>query len=316
MTTSVVDPYQVERCVPATLNDTDLDQCIALLSTGGALAAIPTKPHLRSANVVVLAKTEGDIVGLGVVKRVRPRYTADVCGEGKSGFRFLPDTPELGYIVVDPTHQRKKLSYRLVAELVNSGNDRLFSTTDSLPMKKALAGAGFIQRGKEWPGQRGQLSLWFKGKLIPTEIDEYFEKHLPYRIGILLAHYKMTRVSWTGDAAQLNACFIAALVTARLFLNLLGIGKTGTTLTAYSPQPDDVIANDLGGKLIDPATLSAGERDLLLGFIVMADKAAAHFTLPMEHDWTKTDEVIKLIHGYLRSNLYDPAGRTGLIELG
>jgi hypothetical protein len=62
-------------------------------------------------------------------------------------------------------------------------------------------------------------------KLTAAQIDEYFEKHLPYRTGILLAHYRMTRVPWTGDLGRLNACFIAALVTGRLFLNVLGVGK-------------------------------------------------------------------------------------------
>jgi hypothetical protein len=54
------------------------------------------------------------------------------------------------------------------------------------------------------------------GKLTPSQIDEYFDNHLPYRIRIMLAHYRMTRESWTGDPGRLDACFVAALVTARL----------------------------------------------------------------------------------------------------
>jgi hypothetical protein len=149
------------------------------------------------------------------------------------------------------------------------------------------------------------------GKLTPAEIDEYFEKHLPYRTGILLAHYRMTRVSWTGDVGRLNACFVASLITARLFLNVLGIGKAkgGVALAPYTPKPDDVTADDLGGLLIDPVTLPKKEQDLFLAFIKMADKAAAHFTIPIAHDLAITHEAVLRIHHYLTINLYGHTGR-------
>jgi hypothetical protein len=70
-----------------------------------------------------------------------------------------------------------------------------------------------------------------------------------------------------------------------------------------------VTVDDLGGILIDPATLPQAEQDLPLNFLIMADQAAAHFTLPIDHDWTKTDEVILRIHHHLKVNLYDPTGR-------
>jgi hypothetical protein len=141
------------------------------------------------------------------------------------------------------------------------------------------------------------------GKLTGPQIDEYFEKHLPYRTGILLAHYRMTRTTWTGDPGWLNACFVAALVTGRLFLNVLGVGKKqagpNVVLDRFSPKNTDVMVDDLGGLLIDPAARPSSERDLFLNFLNMADKAAAHFTTPANHDWTKTHEVILGIHHYL-----------------
>lgn len=159
------------------------------------------------------------------------------------------------------------------------------------------------------------------GKLTGTEIDEYFAVHLLYRTRIMLAHYKMTHDSagkdraWTGTPSWLDACFIASLVTGRLYLNLLGIGKKGGALAAFSPQTDDVTADGLGGVLLDPSKLPAGEQKLFLDFLIMADKAAAHFTVPKGHDWSKTHDVIKRIHGYLKSNLYGPTGRAGLEPL-
>jgi hypothetical protein len=150
------------------------------------------------------------------------------------------------------------------------------------------------------------------GKLTPTQVDEYFNVHLPYRTGILLAHYRI-KPPFTDNLGLLNASFVASLVTGRLFLNVLGVGKARVSgiwiLDRFRPQPTDVTVDDLGGVPLDPAALPTNEQDLLLPFIVMADQAAAHFTVPAPHDWTKTHEVILLIHRYLKTNLYDPTGR-------
>jgi len=101
-------------------------------------------------------------------------------------------------------------------------------------------------------------------KLNPAQINEYFDKHLPYRTRIMLAHYKMTRTGWNGNPAWLDACFIASLVTARLYLNVLGVGKIGGALACFSPQPDDVTSDDLGGKLLDPATIPVAEQKTIV----------------------------------------------------
>jgi hypothetical protein len=97
-----------------------------------------------------------------------------------------------------------------------------------------------------------------------------------------------------------------------MFLNMLGIGKRkdGTTLAAISGRNTDVLADDLGGTLIDSAILPTDEQQLFLNFLKMADQAAAHFTTPVAHDWTKTHDVILRVHAYVKTNLHDPTGRT------
>lgn len=61
--------------------------------------------------------------------------------------------------------------------------------------------------------------------------------------------------------------------------------------------------------LIDPAALPPGEKKLFFDFLNTADKAPAHFTIPMIHDWAKTHDVILRLHHYLKVNLYDHTGR-------
>lgn len=156
------------------------------------------------------------------------------------------------------------------------------------------------------------------GKLNRAEIDEYFDVHLPYRTRTLLAHYKMTHDSagqdkpWTSNPAWLDGCFITSLINGRIYLNTLGIGKSGGALVPFVPRQDDVTVDDLGGTVLDPTKLPGAEQTLFLNFVIMADKAAAHFTTPSGHSWNQTHDVIKLIHGYLNTNLYIPAGRSGL----
>jgi hypothetical protein len=151
-------------------------------------------------------------------------------------------------------------------------------------------------------------------KLNDTQIEEYFSTHLPYRTRILVAHYWMTREPWTvkrGDGAWLDACFEASLIAGRMYVNALGISKTKHDQLVPSVfRDDDVSAEDLGGTLIDLATLSADDRHLFVGFLKMADKGAAHLTVPMKHPWEETHVAISRICWHLKVCLYDPAGMT------
>jgi hypothetical protein len=161
----------------------------------------------------------------------------------------------------------------------------------------------------------GHFRLIVMGKLSKDEIERHFAEDLPYRTGVLLAHNKMTRKSWTaqrGPVQWLNACFVASLVVGRTYLSMLGIGKSGNALAPFDVKPDDVTFEDLGGTLVDIGTLTGDECALLLGFIIMADKAGAHFTLRTSHPWERSHEAIEWIYRHLKTNLYDAAKRTGL----
>lgn len=101
-----------------------------------------------------------EIAGVGAIKRSRPNYVSDKAK--KSQFDFDRETLELGYVAVDKNHQGHRLSYCIVEALLSRYSGRLFATTDHDGMKKALEHAGFKQKGFEWQGKRGKLSLWLK----------------------------------------------------------------------------------------------------------------------------------------------------------
>ena len=52
--------------------------------------------------------------------------------------------------------------------------------------------------------------------------------------------------SYRGDLGQLEACYLASLVSGRTILNLVGIGKDANGLKPFVFKPDDIAADDLG----------------------------------------------------------------------
>lgn len=148
------------------------------------------------------------------------------------------------------------------------------------------------------------------------QIGEYFQKHLPPRVRGLIAHYRMTHEGGTalpktyrGDLGQLEACYIASLVNGRMFLNLIGIGKGEGSLVPFDFKGDDVSAEQLGGTLLKVSDLTPDDVELFRGFIRMADKAAAHFTLPIDHPWERSHEAILRIYECVSTHLYGPTGK-------
>lgn len=154
------------------------------------------------------------------------------------------------------------------------------------------------------------------GKLSNEQIKEYFDVHLPVRLRTLLAHYRMTHERGTDkdkpydkDLGELEACYLASLVSGRIILNLVGIGKDRKgLLKPFDFKNDDVTADDLGGKLVT-FPLTPEDRDLFEAFLKMADKAAAHFTIPIHHPWWRSHEAILRIYDYARRHLYEATGR-------
>ena len=164
------------------------------------------------------------------------------------------------------------------------------------------------------------------GKLSHAQIDEYFNKHLPYRTRIMLAHKKIWDSGWhqrqspgpfTLDERNVirQACFEASVVNGRLLLNMLGVHKNGQgRLVDNVFRADDVSVEDLGGKLLHPSTtpLPPADSDLFVRFLCMADKAAAHLTIPRDHTTALIErhDAVDRIVDYLKMHLYDVAGRT------
>ena len=152
--------YQVKSCIPARSVRWRLRRVLPSSEAGNTVNRKSAAAELPRAAVLAIARAGERIVGVGAIKRARPAYAGRIAK--RSEFAFDPDMPELGYVAVDGNHGNRGLSRRIVVALLSEHDGTLFATTDSDYMKKTLAGAGFVQNGQEWKGQRGRLSLWIR----------------------------------------------------------------------------------------------------------------------------------------------------------
>jgi hypothetical protein len=159
--------YEVKETSVGDLNQAELKTCFKIIAAGGAVKVNAMKRDLPRSVVLVLARKNEQIVGVGVIKPMRKGYAARVARN--SEFEFPPDTLELGYVAVDEKNGNKGLSKRIVETLLVHYRDRLFATTDSEWMKRSLSKFGFSKKGKEWPGERAMLSYWEGGAGAPVQ---------------------------------------------------------------------------------------------------------------------------------------------------
>ena len=150
-----------EICGAGELSGSEMEAYIAIVQQGDAVDPDQAAENIPAAKALAVVRRDGQIAGGGAVKPVRPgyaRHTAEA-----SQFHFDPSTPELGYVAVSPAHRGTGLSHEIVTALVSHHEGPLFATTSNAAMKRALQKAGFVQRGREWAGRRGdRLSLWLK----------------------------------------------------------------------------------------------------------------------------------------------------------
>lgn len=153
------EDFVVERTSADKLTEAELQRCVALVRSGEAVKKGFGAQSLMRTSMLVVARRGGEIAAVGAIKKPRA-YTATTAEN--AGYDVSVDTPELGYIAVDKVHRGNHLSTRIVDTLLKDRKGSLFATTDEPKVKKVLKDAGFEPKGKEWQGERGQLSLWIK----------------------------------------------------------------------------------------------------------------------------------------------------------
>jgi len=150
-------------------------------------------------------------------------------------------------------------------------------------------------------------------RLSDDERTEFRKKHLPYVIYVMRGHKRLCNCKrmqddkggYNDDPCILEASFVGSLAAGRMLLHFLGVDVDGgqDRLKRHVWRfEDDLNMEGLGGSLADLDRLNAEEstRALLVGFLKMASKAAAHMTIPVSRPWRDTWEAFDMIEALLR----------------
>jgi N-acetylglutamate synthase-like GNAT family acetyltransferase len=152
------DDITVSICAPGDITKRDWGRIESILREGRAVNVPSALEEIPFSRRFVLARRDGTIIGLGAIKRARAWCAEDT--QKRAGHSFDSNMEELGYVAVDDSFRRRRLSSRIVDALLDGYSHPLFSTTDSDRMKSVLEHRGFKQAGKPWAGNRSELSLW------------------------------------------------------------------------------------------------------------------------------------------------------------
>jgi predicted GNAT family N-acyltransferase len=111
----------------------------------------------KASHLLFLRASDDQLVGVGALKHPRPAYRDKVFADAQATVRADEYAVELGWVVVAKSYQGRRLSTRIVGELLPfEKNENLFATTraDERIMSFAFD-CGFKINGKPYSSGRG-----------------------------------------------------------------------------------------------------------------------------------------------------------------
>lgn len=150
LTSSIFSPSD---CTAQSLSDFE-----ALVIEGGAVDPNDLAQRVGKAfRLLFLRTAQGQLVGTGALKYPDPIYRHDVFAAAHATVSPTEYPVELGWVVVSKSYQGRRLSTRVVGELLGfAKNENIFATTRS--DKRVLSFAsefGFELNGKPYPSGHG-----------------------------------------------------------------------------------------------------------------------------------------------------------------
>ena len=124
-------------CCPSELSQEETQTCISLIRGGAAVDPQSAAMELPLSLLVTVSHIGPHIAAVAVIKRSRPDYARAIIN--RSGFTFDKNMHELGYVVVQPSEQRRGLGHQIVRALLSAFQGSLFATTSHIGMKRILA---------------------------------------------------------------------------------------------------------------------------------------------------------------------------------
>ncbi len=145
-------------CVPSDCTAEALADFEKLVVAGGAVNPQGLAERVRNASRLLFLRTpDGQLVGAGALKHPRVEYRNRVFGDARATVSAEEYPVELGWVVVAKTYQGRRLSTRMVGELLPfAKNQNIFATTRADERVLSFAfDYGFRINGNPYPSGRG-----------------------------------------------------------------------------------------------------------------------------------------------------------------
>jgi len=129
-----------------------------LVIEGGAVNPQGLAQRIRKASRLLFLRTLDDqLVGVGAVKHPRAEYRNSVFADARATVSAEEYPVELGWVVVAKSYQGRRLSTRIVGELLPfAKNENIFATTRADERVMSFASDyGFKINGKPYPSGHG-----------------------------------------------------------------------------------------------------------------------------------------------------------------
>jgi GNAT superfamily N-acetyltransferase len=131
--------------------------------------------------LLFLRESNGQLVGVGALKRPRLGYRSKVFAKARTTMPSDEYRVELGWVAVAKSHQKRGLSRRIIGQLISLvENENLFATTraDARAMRFA-ADNGFKPSGKPYPSGRGYDLVLYLRNAEETKQDVFSDAKIP-----------------------------------------------------------------------------------------------------------------------------------------
>ena len=129
-----------------------------LVVEGGAVNPQGLTQRIRNASrLLFLRAPDGQLLGVGALKQPRPAYREKVFADARATVPADEYPVELGWVVVAKSYQGRRLSTRIVGELLAfAKNENIFATTRADEHVLSFAfDCGFKTNGKPFPSGNG-----------------------------------------------------------------------------------------------------------------------------------------------------------------
>jgi predicted GNAT family N-acyltransferase len=153
-------------CAPQALADFE-----KLVIDGGAVDPQGLAQRIRKASRLLFLRTSGgQLVGVGALKHPRPGYRHKVFTAARATVPPERYAVELGWVVVTNAYQGRRLSTRIVGELLTfAKNENIFATTRVDERVMSFASEyGFTINGKPYPSGHGYDLVLYLRDAIPS----------------------------------------------------------------------------------------------------------------------------------------------------